>query len=719
MNNKIEILWQEKSDAADEKLNLLVTHVNAEKLLSVAIGYLCFLDPELQVGDQFGKHPAMIEALAKKLIPNFGNSTSTPITPQLLTECYNLLEEYVQFKTVSTIDYQDQDEQIEYHLRMASEIIRGNAYPEQTKKRILAIQGNFDTWFIKNGGIAPTKITKTIFSIIKDLEEKYSAQLTDCIDSGNKLKNHPNKSKKFENTDLAFAYGYLKKLISNMPKILPVELENYLTTEEANSLKQLIGVSKDNYYEDILIQRYPMYILPSGKVLFSDLSNLLDVVWEKFDLLAKSDTKFYQRYQKNRSKWLEEECVNILQRIFPKNCIFENLTYPDPDKESGIVELDIAVKYGPFLILFEAKSKQFRFESQRGNKKTLKTDIIDNVVEAFAQNLRTIKYINSNTHVTFKERNSERTLSFATDSIQKIYPISLSLFHLSGLGCELNRLKDLGLFLDNKFPFSICLEDLDLITRANIFPEAFLHYIEKRLQILSLEEDWYGDELSLFSAYLDTRLIHSNLFNDQQSLPDIIYTSSSPKFDELMLYERGVIDNPPDLAPRVPDYIKKITSEFKNYHDDSAKWIIFSLLDLDNNALYAIEHAIKDLSSYKPALPGKIRKCVIPFKSTKTVISLIASNDLSLSDLQNQNQGATVIEKYRHKANKSIGLGIHNNGSHNIISTACYISFEWEYEPDTEKLINTKPQNIKKKLGRNSPCPCGSKKKYKRCCLRN
>lgn len=52
----------------------------------------------------------------------------------------------------------------------------------------------------------------------------------------------------------------------------------------------------------------------------------------------------------------------------------------------------------------------------------------------------------------------------------------------------------------------------------------------------------------------------------------------------------------------------------------------------------------------------------------------------------------------------------------------------WEYtielEPDKaeditalEMLLNPpKTRTVEKKLGRNEPCPCGSGKKYKRCC---
>jgi len=36
---------------------------------------------------------------------------------------------------------------------------------------------------------------------------------------------------------------------------------------------------------------------------------------------------------------------------------------------------------------------------------------------------------------------------------------------------------------------------------------------------------------------------------------------------------------------------------------------------------------------------------------------------------------------------------------------------------DLEILLNpTKPQIAEKKVGRNEPCPCGSGKKYKKCC---
>lgn len=108
--DKIELLWKEK---AKIKLESFISSADAETLLTVMIGYICFLSPELQIGDQYGRHPAMLEVLAKSLIPNFGDSLKETTTPQMIVKCYDLLDEYIQFNTVSPIETHLNDNQIE------------------------------------------------------------------------------------------------------------------------------------------------------------------------------------------------------------------------------------------------------------------------------------------------------------------------------------------------------------------------------------------------------------------------------------------------------------------------------------------------------------------------------------------------------------------------------------------------------------------------------
>ncbi len=65
-------------------------------------------------------------------------------------------------------------------------------------------------------------------------------------------------------------------------------------------------------------------------------------------------------------------------------------------------------------------------------------------------------------------------------------------------------------------------------------------------------------------------------------------------------------------------------------------------------------------------------------------------------------------EKARYVAEKC-----EENGWHYIIG---FEPGEPEDISDLEKRLNPPPPLVSQKIGRNDPCPCGSGKKYKKCC---
>jgi len=68
--------------------------------------------------------------------------------------------------------------------------------------------------------------------------------------------------------------------------------------------------------------------------------------------------------------------ADCLLRIFPPECIYQNVSYPDPDQGNGATaEIDTIIFWKPFIILIEAKAKQFRLESQLGDIGRLITDV--------------------------------------------------------------------------------------------------------------------------------------------------------------------------------------------------------------------------------------------------------------------------------------------------------------------------------------------------------
>jgi hypothetical protein len=88
-----------------------------------------------------------------------------------------------------------------------------------------------------------------------------------------------------------------------------------------------------------------------------------------------------------------------------------------------------------------------------------------------------------------------------------------------------------------------------------------------------------------------------------------------------------------------------------------------------------------------------------------------------------------IARKYSQKAQRWFGLFL-NPACNPLTQFAVGLDYPWEKSEDIELFVKqTLPQKgsasaprghklkVKKKTGRNEPCPCGSGKKYKKCCL--
>lgn len=725
---------------AENNLIELLDRIDAEAALSIMMAQLLTATPEQNATDQNGSHSAMIEILVRFCLPRFGANVGKIMSVQESTDCYDLLSKILSGKMFS--DYEiGSPNSIVRSLKMRSEVVRGSSYPEHSSKKIIQIQGRFDDWFKNKSGISPSRAIEIIFAIHQHLEDSFNHNLesfrvagTEFAEKFSSIKKTKNKTASEEDflkylgtKKTAKQFGFFAMLNEVIPEVFPAIIENLpisvlASHEEAEALKKLIGISQESYKEDAEIQRYPLYVLNSGKVLLSNLSNCFDVLWDTFEEVAKSDKEFFDKdYKEHKSDWLEESGISLLKKLFPNDSIFKTLDYPNPDKP-GTAELDIAIKWGPFLLLIEAKAKQFRFEGTRGNTKKLKKDIKRNIEDGYEQSMRAMRYINSTDEAEFTERNSGRVLKFKRNEITSIYHFSLSLHHLNDVATELNKTKELGLFRDSNYPFSICLADLELILKSEITPDIFLHYIKKRIEILNAKEEWSGDELDLFSGYLDCRLNVNNIpdLGSDHNFTNLSFGGYSGDFDRMMYYERGDISTKPDISLSLPDEVRDIFDQLKKRDDNEARKIAFSLLDLDNKTLFNIAKAISEL---KNAVIEKDRFRICAFSDGKVAISIVGSSSATIAELSTRTNLRSKIEKHRRKLNKSIGFGIicHQPGKNTAFDVTNYLEEEWVPNIEMEQLIEREPSVVRvtktNDVGRNDKCPCGSGKKFKKCHL--
>jgi hypothetical protein len=303
------------------------------------------------------------------------------------------------------------------------------------------------------------------------------------------------------------------------------------------ALVDLIGFTSSHARQGdapFLARTRPLFLLREDHILIADLTNALDCLWRQLNLLAKSDDRFHDRFQKSRNDWLEKKTYECFARIFDPKCVYLNLSYPDPDKPHlrATTELDIAVRWGSSLVLVEAKSKQFRLEGQLGHMGKLHGDLKDNVKEAFDQALRARRYIDAAQVARFVEKDTGRVLEVRKQDIHHIYLVTVTLRFLGSVINGLSHLQGLKFFADKEYPWVISRAELEVISNFIETPDIFLHYLERRRQtegngLLSM-----NDQMDLFAAYLRNRLHPKVVSRKKRKDTFIFFTGYDIKFNE-------------------------------------------------------------------------------------------------------------------------------------------------------------------------------------------
>lgn len=692
---------------------------------------------------KFGGNAAKIELLAFRLYSYFSNEVENPPSALHVSLGIALLDkEWIEpFKFDIAQQSEEPHQEVDDVIRQVSiqaSIVRGDAYPFQTAERIEKIQGKFDNFFEKKSGISPTRALAVVRASFNLTQQKNNAARNEVVLYGEQSRKAWKDRKQarepqgdVRSADQAYQMACVSKSIEILPERLPIALDDLglepvLTSAEKDALRRAFGVgigceSQPKTLQELIFR--PFVFLSANHFLLADTSNAHDQVWRHFDDAAKADSSFYDcRYNKHRAKWLQDAAGTVFRQIFDTNSVFEGLTYQDPDKE-GTAELDLAIWCEPYLLLVELKSSQFRFEGQLGNVGKLRTDLVRNLEDAYAQASRAQRYLDGTATPQLVEiAGFQRTLRLNKNRIQKTYLLTVSLNHLAGLATRLTSLRPLGLFKEGTYPWASCISDLQLLSRYLSGPDEFIHYLDRRLWLQGGKLNVVGDEMDLFGAYLESRLHPASLFGDgYEETTKIILSGFHSAIDDAIIGEQH--GQPPKvISLKVPNEIRSILNELRSRQDDPrARAIAFTILDMERSHLISIAEIFQSMGSQSNIAPGRYRRCTVFVDGV--VITVTAAANPEPVEAHKYLVEKVGLEKYRRKARKSIGLSINVTNRSRAFDTAVYLESDWVADPVFERALEEgfdfKLAPGSKRPGRNDPCPCGSGKKFKKCHLRS
>ena len=697
--------------------------------------------------DKPSKHtrpaPVAVELAAWLLYPEFGRSTCRD--GELIQAAITALEEHESAYTFAEMFPQlppgEPDDDLAMHLRVHSGMVRGSAYPIQVVRRIEGVMGPLEPDLSTRVGIGPRRACEIIRALAAQVEENASGmrdaflQVSAC---GHALAAKGDALTEPDRAQLT-AYGdELRRILGTMEgEWAPTRAQvaarlGGVSEAEWAALANAVGLtpaSRTTFSRPVDIQDRPVFFLDSERAFFLNGVACFDAVFTFFDAIARHDASLRDRYGKCIADWMEPEIERQLQRLFPATAVIRNACFPDPDNPGGETEADVVVIWWPFLIVLDAKGKCVATEALRGSRARLKQTLGKNVQDAFVQSRRVVRVLERDGRIRFKEKATARIVEVEQDRLRRVMPISVTLQNLSGLATQLAVTQKLGLFKGNAYPWSVSIDDLDVITRFAGSPDAFLHYIERRTAHQNITVGLHGDELDIFGQYLDNRL-HPSLYEGRKQIAEhtagpnmIAFNGGDEAFEPF--YNAEWVGGPPPsdaVGLKVPPPIQAMLTELRNRADDGARWVAFALLGLSHEALSRLAAALEDMKVNKAQGERILRSTM---REGDIVINVLAHRGLPKAEFFKNVTIRSRMEHYRGRPRATVTIGIDQRDTSQLFEVAQWLDGPWEHEPFMEKLLaedRGQPRVVQMppgsaKPGRNEPCPCGSGKKFKRCCI--
>jgi hypothetical protein len=680
--------------------------------------------------------PALVEFGAFHLYPHFGNTTARE--PAAVASVIALLEKLKHARSSEQIfagkSHPDPNlAAIVSHVQFYLEDVRGSAYITQLRVQMEEIQGPFESWFRHHAGVGPKRAIGLLYAIQEQLMENFeearkAAAATRDAEEAARSEGADSEAAKESAQCLAFIEGISRNLAPNFP-VSREQLTRLVpppTEEEWGALIQLIGLTgetRDAFIDPVEVKHRPLFVLPDQRVFLVDLSSAVEELFSAFDQVARTDQRFFSgKYHENQKEWMEGSIAEQFTRIFPRERVFVGLEYPNPDKPGDFAELDVAVEWGPFLLLVEAKGRQFRLFEALSDLGRLRTDLKSNVQDAFEQADRAARFVNGGPVAIFKERKTGRELKVAVKKLRRLFKISVTLHHLADFATQLANLKSLNLFSAQDYPYSVSLADLDIITRFSDGPDALLHYVQRRLELQRSEKPITADELDLFGTYLDTRLQPSFFWNrkpdEGKDFTHMWISGGSEKFDAWHDAQLGIRDVTPDIHLNLPPGVKDLLLELRNRDDDGARWISFALLNLTRKGADRLDRLLAHVRELNVEC-GKMQSTTFVDESLVAVVTV--GRLVATGELRRTLFARVSVEKYRRKVASAFGFAIELNDAFKPFDSALWAEGEWEHDSEMDHVMRAMPP-MRVRPGQripqpNDPCVCGSEKKFKKCCM--
>jgi hypothetical protein len=461
----------------------------------------------------------------------------------------------------------------------------------------------------------------------------------------------------------------------------------------------------------------PIIKAVDGSYILLQHYSLLEALYEAPFFWMAGDKSYASTASKNRGAFAEQFLSDRLTRVFGSQNVFQNVDiYKGKDR---ITEADVLIVYGDRSIVLQAKSKRLTIEARKGNDLQLKDDFKKAIHDAYDQALLCSEALLDQDYRFISPSGEEIKFSKRPT---KIFPICSVSDHFPALSAQARQFLKLKSTNNIYNPLITDVFLLDVLTEILDTPLQFLNYLALRAKFD--ERILVNQELTTLGYHLKQNLWLEDQF-DMVNLGDD-FTSSL----DIAMYTRR-LGVPGERTPKgiltrfngTP--LGRLISEFEARAIPELVGLGMLFLQLGSDTAKHINRGIDRLVR-SAANDGQQHDMSVPSNADKSGFTIHVSS-LPEEVARERLSIHCRIRKYDTKSDVWYGLLLAPGTGD--IRGALAIEEKWKADPNLDNALDAWPKKpmvpiktlsqgaLRRKVGRNEPCPCGSGKKYKRCCL--
>lgn len=479
---------------------------------------------------------------------------------------------------------------------------------------------------------------------------------------------------------------------------------------------------------------WPIIDLPTAKRPFIKIDNqyycfdyysLSDHIYRAIQkTITRLDSTYsWSRVQNEASESMVE---SIFQKLLPGCTTYRNNYYPINGSLKRLCENDLIVQYDDVLFIVEVKASSFAYTPPLTDFESHIKSYCKLIEEPNSQCVRTKEYLSSRKIAKFYNEDKSDKFLIDMSSITDIVMFSISVDNINTFASHAEKLS----FIKTKCG-AICIAIDDLMVYQDYFdsPLKFIHFLKQRMKASLLPALVTTDELDHLGMYIEHNC-YSMCFegNDANRINPVGYRKDLDIFYGQRFHPELHPEKP---SQNLPPLFEEIISLLER--KGSKDRIAFSdyLLNFSSEAKEQFaEEVLHIYEDQKKTHRGKIittagrnendlRYSCFIFQPNVPAISNSEQEEYIWSNmLWNGEKNRVRINITFDNSGKIIDIDYSRYDEKSIPDDQRDILFEQGKARAAERIQNYR--NVYgNKIGRNEPCPCGSGKKYKRCCGRN